>query len=110
KDKKITINGPKGTLTLDTKDGCTPLTVHFKGNTTDKVSFIWDFNDGATAATPDPEVTYTYVRPGSYVPRMILKDAQGCQVPVKGKDLLTVYGIQANFKTDKQSLCDRGII
>ncbi len=109
-DKKITINGPKGTLTYDNIDGCTPLTVNFKGNTTDQVSFIWDFNDGATAATPDPEVTHTYVRPGSYLPRMILKDAQGCQVPIAGKDTLTVYGITAGFTTDKQSLCDRGFI
>jgi gliding motility-associated-like protein len=109
-DKKITINGPRGTLTYNKTDGCAPVTVDFKGNTTDQVSFIWDFNDGATAATADPKVTYTYTRPGTYLPRMILKDASGCQVPVSGKDLITVYGVQAKFTTDKQSLCDRGII
>lgn len=109
-NKKITINGPRGTLTYDNIDGCTPLTVHFKGNSTDPVTFIWDFNDGAIATTTGADTLYTYVRPGSYLPRMILKDVQGCQVPIKGKDTLTVYGIQANFKTDKQTLCDQGII
>ncbi|OQP59573.1 hypothetical protein A3860_36905 [Niastella vici] len=109
-NKKITINGPRGTLTYDNLPGCTPLTVHFKGNSTDPVTFIWDFNDGAIATTSGADTVYTYVRPGSYLPRMILKDVQGCQVPIKGKDTLTVYGIQANYTTDKQTLCDQGII
>ena len=111
-DQKITILGPKGTLTYDKTPGCTPHTVNFTGNTTDAVSFVWDFNDGSTATTTpaNPQISHTYDRPGSYLPRMILKDAQGCQVPVTGKDTVYVYGIQANFKTDKQSLCDRGFI
>lgn len=109
-DQKITINGPKGTLTYDKTPGCAPLAVNFTANTTDAVSFIWDFNDGATAAATNSQIAHTYVRPGSYLPRMILKDVQGCQVPVTGKDTLNVYGIQAAFTTDKQSLCDRGFI
>lgn len=111
-DQKITILGPKGTLTYDKTPGCTPHTVNFTGNTTDAVSFVWDFNDGATATTTpaNPQIAHIYDRPGSYLPRMILKDAQGCQVPVTGKDTVYVYGIQANFTTDKQSLCDRGFI
>ncbi|MCS3797232.1 gliding motility-associated-like protein [Chitinophagaceae bacterium OAS944] len=111
-DQKITILGPKGTLTYNKTPGCAPLAVNFTGNTTDAVSFVWDFNDGATTTTTpvNPTTAHTYDRPGSYLPRMILKDAQGCQVPVAGKDTLYVYGIQAGFTTDKQSLCDRGFI
>jgi gliding motility-associated-like protein len=109
-DKKITINGPKGTFQYADVDGCLPVTVEFKGITTDNVTFIWDFNDGATATTTDPQITYTYNRPGSYLPRMILKDAQGCQVPIPGPDYIDVYGVSASFSTDKLSLCDRGFV
>jgi gliding motility-associated-like protein len=111
-DQKITILGPKGTLTYDKTPGCMPLAVNFTGVTTDAISFMWDFNDGATAITTpaNNQTTHTYISPGSYLPRMILKDAQGCQVPVTGKDVINVYGIQAAFTTDKQSLCDRGFI
>lgn len=112
KDKKITIQGPKGTLTYDKTPGCVAHLVAFTGTTADAVSFVWDFNDGATSVTTpsNPQTTHTYDRPGSYLPKMILKDAMGCQVPVAGKDTIHVYGVTANFKTDKQSLCDRGII
>lgn len=111
-DQKITIDGPKGTLAYDKTPGCAPLAVNFTANTTDAVSFIWDFNDGATAAgTPaNNQIAHTYSRPGSYLPKMILKDAKGCQVPVSGKDSLYAYGIEAGFTTDKQSLCDRGVV
>lgn len=109
-DKKITINGPRGRFDYDNKQGCVPLTVNFTGVTNDNVTFIWDFNDGATDITTVPTTTYTYTRPGMYLPKMILKDVQGCQVPITGPDIIKVYGVTAAFKTDMQSLCDRGFI
>lgn len=109
-DKKITIKGPTGTLNYANVDGCTPVTVGFKGVASDAVSFIWDFNDGAIATTSVPETNYTYSRPGSYLPRMILKDDQGCQVPITGPDMIDVYSVTANFSMDKTLLCDRGFV
>ncbi|OQP40763.1 hypothetical protein A4H97_14180 [Niastella yeongjuensis] len=109
-DQKITINGPKGTLSYNKTPGCAPLAVNFTATTVDAVSFIWDFNDGATAQATGLQTAHTYSRPGSYLPGMILKDAKGCQVPVTGKDTLYAYGIEASLKTDKQSLCDQGIV
>ncbi|MBS1563169.1 MAG: PKD domain-containing protein, partial [Bacteroidetes bacterium] len=78
--------------------------------TNDNVDFIWDFNDGATNITTIPSTTYIYTRPGRYLPKMILRNPQGCQVPITGPDYIEVFGVTADFKTDVQLLCDQGII
>ncbi|NII26543.1 PKD domain-containing protein [Pseudoflavitalea sp. X16] len=109
-DKKITIKGPTGTFNYGNVDGCAPVSVEFTGVTNDAVKFIWDFNDGAIATTTVPKVDYTYSRPGSYLPRMILEDVQGCQVPIIGPDVIDVYGLVANFSMDKTIVCDRGFV
>jgi len=109
-NRKITINGPRGKFDYDKKVGCAPLVVNFTGVTNDNVSFIWDFNDGATDITTLPATTYTYTRPGKYLPKMILKDVQGCQVPIAGPDVIEVFGVTAAFQTDVLTLCDRGFV
>jgi gliding motility-associated-like protein len=106
--QKIQILGPKGTFTYTDGEGCTPVKVSFQGNTKDIATFIWDFSDGNTVATPDNKIDYTYVRPGEYTPKMILKDAAGCQVPIMGDHPIKVYDISTKLAADKLLLCDNG--
>ncbi len=61
--KKITILGPQGLFTYGPVSGCKPLTVNFTGNTHNRLSFIWDYNDGTTIATTDSVMSYTYTIP-----------------------------------------------
>ncbi|RYZ99472.1 MAG: PKD domain-containing protein [Sphingobacteriaceae bacterium] len=110
KTKTITVKGPKGNFIYDSKTGCAPLTITFKGSTQNRASFIWDFNDGTTISTNDSLVTHTYTIPGIYLPKMILKDAAGCTVPITGPDTIFVKGVTADFVADKQLLCDRGSV
>ena len=106
--QKIQILGPKGTFTYTNGEGCTPVTVSFQGNTKDIATFIWDFNDGNTVATPDNKIDYTYTRPGEYLPKMILKDIAGCQVPIIGDHPIKVYDVTTTVTADKDLLCDKG--
>ncbi len=104
--KTIVVRGPKGSFTYNPLSGCKPLTVNFAASTQDRLSFIWDFNDGTTNSTTDSLLTYTYTRPGKYLPRMILVDAAGCVVPILGTDSITVNGVDANFGFINQTICD----
>ena len=106
----IVVNGPKGTFTYDPKIGCDPLQINFVASTRDRISFIWDFNDGATTATTDSIISHTYLNPGTYLPKMILFDANGCQVPITGKDTITVNGITAKFGFSDKPVCDNGTV
>ena len=108
--KKIVVRGPQGSFTYDRIEGCVPTTVNFVASTKDQVTFIWDFNDGETTPSGDSVISHTYTRMGEYLPKMILKDPQGCQVPVVGKDTIRVYGVDASFVMNKQVVCDSGFV
>jgi gliding motility-associated-like protein len=106
--RTITVRGPQGTFVYDRNSGCVPTTVRFIAQTKDQVSFIWDFNDGATVHTGDSVISHTYTQMGEYLPKMILRDPQGCQVPILGLDTIRVYGVNAGLRMSQQVVCDSG--
>lgn len=110
KIKTININGPYGSFSYKNITGCNPLKTDFKGSTKDKATFIWDFNDGETISTTDSVISHTYTNPGSYLPKMILVDAGGCQVPIIGTDTIKVFGVKASFTNAATTLCDSGYV
>ncbi len=106
----ITVRGPVGDFTYDDRGGCEPVNVQFTAITSDSTSFVWDFDDGSVAESLDPGIQYTYTRRGSYVPKMILVDPQGCRVPIQGKDTIHVFGVTAQFDPSAAILCDSGLV
>lgn len=110
KTKQIIVRGPQGSFTYTNIVGCNPLKTDFKGTTKDNITFIWDYNDGGTLSTPDSIVSHTYTNPGFYLPKMILVDAAGCQVPIVGTDTIKVYGVKADFTNSTTTLCDSGYV
>jgi len=110
KQQKITVRGPYGSFTYGPLTGCQPLTVNFTATTQDRVSFVWDFDDGITLATNDSIVSHTYTAVGSHVPKMILFDAGGCAVAITGPDTIVIHGITAAFNFTPPLLCDAGSV
>jgi gliding motility-associated-like protein len=108
--RTIVVRGPQGTFSYSPLNGCKPLQVNFNAITQDRISFIWDFNDGSTRVTTDSVLNYTYTIPGTYVPKMILVDSNGCVVPVQGPDTIFVSGAVAKFGLDAVTLCDNGFV
>ena len=106
--RNIVVRGPQGNLTYNKTTGCLPVTIQFKATTKDRLSFLWDFNDGFTVSSADSLISHTFTIAGSYVPKIILIDPQGCKVPVEGKDTIHVLGVTANFSVDKLTVCDSG--
>lgn len=108
--KPIVIRGPLGSFTYGPLTGCKPLQLNLTATTQDRVSFIWDFSDGTIFNTGDSVVSHTYTTLGAYVPKMILIDSGGCQVPITGPDTIRVKGVDANFNLSLQTLCDSGFV
>lgn len=108
KIQKITVRGPYGQFSYTPLTGCAPMDVRFTGTTHDQISFIWDFNDGATQVTTDSLVSHTYTVPGRYLPKMLLQDAGGCTVAIYGSDTITVYGVTAGMEFNPPVVCDQG--
>ncbi len=110
KTKTIKISGPQGTFTYAPLEGCSPLQVNFRATSQARSSFVWDFSDGTTIATTDSVISHTYTIPGIYVPKMILKDLNGCSVAITGLDTIKVNGVLAGFSADTLLGCDNRTI
>ncbi len=104
----ITVRGPQGSFYYTNFVGCKTLTVNFVGTSIDNVKFIWDFNDGTVIETPDSVLSHPYSIIGKYLPKMLLKDASGCVVPIPGLDTIRVNGVNAFFTTDTLLRCNNG--
>ena len=106
--QRIVVRGPIGSFSYSPLNGCSPLTVNFTAVSPDGPAYVWDFNDGSTLNTPDSTISHTYTIPGAYLPKMILVDSGGCQVPIEGVDTINVYGVKTNFGFDGLPRCDLG--
>jgi len=108
--RRVTVKGPEGRFTYNPLSGCNPASVTFNASTNGGNTFVWDFNDGNTIPSTDSIQTHIYNHPGRYVPKLILIDQTGCQVPIRGADTIIVGGLNANFGFTNQLMCDSGAI
>jgi gliding motility-associated-like protein len=108
--KTIIVRGPVGSFSYSPLNGCSPLTVNFTAVSPDHPAYVWDLNDGSIINSSDSTLSYTYTLPGAYLPKMILVDAGGCQVPIEGVDTINVYGVKTNFGFDGLPRCNLGNI
>lgn len=109
-NKTIILYPSTATLTYSPFAGCSPLAVSFHVSTPGPVKYLWDLNDGNTLATTDSNLVYNYLLPGQFLPKVILEDQTGCQIPVTGVDTITVTKSYVNFAADDSLFCDAGIV
>ncbi len=109
-DKKIILYPSTATLTYSPLQGCSPLPVSFHVSTPGPVTYLWDLSDGNTVSSTDSNLVYNYLLPGKFVPKVILEDQTGCQIPVKGVDTILVTKSNVNFGTNDTLFCDGGIV
>ena len=82
--------------------GCVPLKVDFTDSIAVGKTYEWNFNDGSpTVTSSDPNVSYTFTRPGNYRVRLISIDGDRC-IP---RD--TSY-VNIRVRTDKAILSASG--
>lgn len=97
--KQVVVKGPSGSIHYSPTVFCkSPADISFTARTNDAVSYIWDFNDGATVVATDSVITHRYNNTGAYLPRLLLSDNSGCRVPVLGTDTIRVINLKAKFE------------
>ena len=108
--QSVKLLGYNGAFSYTPLTGCNPLTVTFKSNVQNVPGFVWDFRDGTTLATTDSVVTYTYTKPGAYIPRLIMTDNMGCSATSYGLDTIKVDGVYAGYTYTPYPACDFGTL
>lgn len=88
-------------ITSDTI-GCFPLTVAFL-NTSTTGTYRWDFGDGGISTAANP--TYTYMTPGYYTVRLIVRDANGCEDTLQRLGVITSQGPRPKFTNTNANGC-----
>ena len=63
-----------------------------------------------TAISNTPSYQHTYMNMGDFYPSVIAVDSAGCRIPIVGTNRIHVRGLDANFGSDLQFLCDGGKI
>jgi gliding motility-associated-like protein len=109
-NKTIILYPSTASLTYSPLAGCSPLPVSFQANTPGPVTYLWDFNDGTTLSTTASSLVYNYLLPGKFLPKVILEDQTGCQIPVTGIDTIFVTKSNVNFGADDSLFCDNGTV
>ncbi|MBS1729352.1 MAG: PKD domain-containing protein [Bacteroidetes bacterium] len=107
--RKVEIKGPSGNISYDPINNCFPNETSFISKAQNTSQYLWDFSDGTTITTSTGSATHTYA-PGTYLPKIILSDDFGCEVPIKGLDSIHVYDITAVPTVFNKQFCDSGTI
>lgn len=108
--KKIVIQGPTGNFGYLPKKVCNPGQINYSISANNTVRYIYDFANGTTYDTTASSVSFTYMAPGVYIPKIILINAAGCKVPVVGSDTIKVIGVETNILSDVTTFCDSGSV
>lgn len=73
----VQVKGPSAAFTPNKYSGCDPLIVSFDNNTSNGISYLWDFGDGTTSTNVNP--THQFTGAGSYFVKLIATDLNGCK-------------------------------
>jgi len=94
-------------FSFDVRLGCTADTVIFTNNSQDATHFIWNFGDGSlTDTTTSP--THVYTVQNAYTVALTASNETCTENIFKPIDIQ--HPLQAMFNTDKDSLCQGGMV
>lgn len=98
----VTVNPlPVVLFTPDKTDGCSPVCVSFTNQTFNVSSSIWDFGDGGSSLSNNPN--HCFSAPGTYDVTLYATDNNGCTDSLTQNNLITVYQwAAADFFTTPQ--------
>lgn len=82
---------PHADFISDSREGCTPFSVHISDITTgpDSLTYFWNFGNGSVDSVASPITTY--ISPGMYAVSLIVISPDGCADTVSKPDWIKVY-------------------
>lgn len=104
----VFVDGPTGSFEFISDSSCLPLKITLIATADDVYTFGWDFGNGESSTSETPSmrdtVEYVYENTGTYLPRMILSDGNGC-IRDFTSDSIKVNSISLDFVSDIDTVC-----
>jgi PKD repeat protein len=85
---------PTVSFSVNTQDGCLPLTVSFTNNTTPTFNgnCLWTMDDGSTTFADCGDQVFTYTEEGTYSPTLYVISPEGCSTTYSLAAPIVVHG------------------
>lgn len=101
----VAIKAPSATYSVDRTSGCTSQTITYQATGSETEKYWWDFGDGTITQATASTVTHFYGTAGTYQPKLIVADANGCTAPVPQGEKIIIDALQAGIKDVPSYLC-----
>lgn len=101
----VIITNRKANIVADIHHSCTSQSVTLSAITENASSYLWDFGDGTLVQATDTFSVHYYQRPGTYLPKLIVKDSLGCAVSVALNDQIAIDSLYVSLKNLPQKVC-----
>ncbi|WNJ18160.1 PKD domain-containing protein [Pontibacter sp. G13] len=99
----INIFPPVANFTASSPNGCTGQLIDFSNNSTNAVSYFWDFGDGDTSTVANP--SHLYSTPGNFDVTLIVQNADGCLDTMIVNNVVNITGPIADFTVNTTDGC-----
>ncbi|MCG7857052.1 PKD domain-containing protein [Flavihumibacter sediminis] len=86
----ITIGVPMPAFEAAAKELCPAQPMQLRSTAGNYANYTWDFGDGSISRTAADSGTHPYMTPGSYTPRLLVTDSNGCKAAVTLKDPIII--------------------
>ena len=108
-EELVHLDGPRGEFSFEVDSSCVPLTVSFEAILAEEYTLTWDFGDGNLLPIEEKidysKVSYDYLLPGDFIPKIILEDNVNCKISRAGENIQTDL-LEANFRTLDSIYCN----
>ncbi len=102
----IYIEESSAIIKADVIKGCTGQQVTLSAKAVNTSSYLWDFGDGTLKQTTTiPSFKHTYLSPGVFTPRVIVKDTKGCGNTSGIAEKIFIDSLSVSLKNIPVDLC-----
>lgn len=100
----VIVDGPAAMFDFTPREGCPGVEVQFSLLADASLVNQWDMDDGTILREVEP--LHSYNNPGEYFPKILLRDASGCEVLIVSPDPVTVFKTPlATFEAKENPVC-----
>ena len=101
----ITIAAPAAAIEADKWRACIAQGITLQATAQNAAQYFWDFGDGTIRSGTDTFSVHRFVTPGSYTPKLMVKDANGCGVVQSMNDKIIIDALQAAMPKLPATMC-----
>ncbi len=102
----VTVSRPSAQIAADALQGCISKQITLQADASNSVSYLWDFGDGTIKNGTDTFSTHTYLTPGIYQPKLIIRDTKGCAASTELADKIIIDSLYIAIKGIPSQICD----